>query len=113
MFRQRKENLVLCKRKALALEKTELAQNDCLLVFEFLQARRQGLRRCSRLDSPQHIRNRLLIVCQLLLVEGNLRGGIVLALLRRVYLPRELFENFLLKDIADSEVDNSALEAVA
>ncbi len=36
-----------------------------------------------------------------------------MALLRRVYLPRELFENFLLKDIADGEVDNGALEAVA
>lgn len=36
-----------------------------------------------------------------------------MALLRRVYLPRELFENFLLKDMADGEVDNGALEAVA
>ena len=36
-----------------------------------------------------------------------------MALLRRVYLPRELFENFFLKDIADGEVDNGALEAVA
>ena len=36
-----------------------------------------------------------------------------MALLRRMYLPRELLENFLLKDIADSEVDYGALEAVA
>lgn len=35
-----------------------------------------------------------------------------MALLRRMYLPRELFKNILLKDIADSEVDNGALEAV-
>ena len=112
MFHQRKENLVLCKREVLAFEEAELAQNDRLLVLEFLQARRQGLRRCTGLDSPQHVRNGLLIVCQLLLVEGNLRGGIVLALLRRVYLPRKLFKNVLLKDIADSKVDHGALEAV-
>ena len=112
MFHQRKENLVLCKREVFAFEEAELAQNDRLLVLEFLQARRQGLRRCAGLDSPQHIRNGLLIVCQLLLVEGNLRSGIILALLRRVYLPRELLENFLLKDIADSKVDHGVLEAV-
>ena len=112
MFHQRKENLVLCKREVLAFEEAELAQNDRLLVLEFLQARRQGLRRCAGLDSPQHVRNGLLIVCQLLLVEGNLRGGIVLALLRRVYLPRKLFKNVLLKDVADSKVDHGALEAV-
>ena len=36
-----------------------------------------------------------------------------MALLRRVYLPREFLENFLLKDIADSKVNHGALEAVA
>ena len=36
-----------------------------------------------------------------------------MALLRRVYLLREFLENFLLKDVADSEVDNGALKAVA
>ena len=35
-----------------------------------------------------------------------------MALLRRVYLPRKLFKNVLLKDIADSKVNNGALEAV-
>ena len=35
-----------------------------------------------------------------------------MALLRSMYLPRKLFKNVLLKDIADSKVNNGALEAV-
>ena len=36
-----------------------------------------------------------------------------MALLRRMYLPREFLKNFLLKDIADSKVNHGALKAVA
>ena len=90
----------------------KLALYDGLLVFQLLQSGWERLRSCAGFNRAEHVRDGFLIIGKLLLIDCDFRRGIVLALLRRVYLMRKVGKHVLLQHVLNGKIYDRLLKPV-